>query len=97
MFIKNDICYAGTYEDNIKITEAKALRGHMLLVTFSTGERRLFDATQLTGEAFKPLNDESVFANFTIFHGVITWLNGEVDVAPEWIYQNSFSYDYEIA
>ena len=38
MYIKNGICYAGELVENIKVVEAKPLRGRMLLVTFSTGE-----------------------------------------------------------
>ena len=45
MYIKDDICYAGELQENIKVTEAKPLRGGMMLITFSTGEKRLFDTT----------------------------------------------------
>lgn len=38
MYIKDDICYAGELTDNIKVTEAKPLRGGMMLVTFSSGK-----------------------------------------------------------
>ena len=43
MYIKDDVCYAGELQDDIKIVEAKPLRSGMMLVTFSTGEQRLFD------------------------------------------------------
>ena len=95
MYIVNDICYAGEMQDNIKVTEVKPLRGGMLLVTFSTGEQRLFDTTTLTGSAFAPLADEKVFNNPVLFHGVITWNNGEIDIAPETVYKNSFVYESE--
>lgn len=97
MYIKDDICYAGELTENIKIVEAKPLRGRMLLVTFSTGEQRIFDATTLTGSAFKPLEDEKVFNNLALFHGVITWNNGEIDIAPETVYSESYAYDTEVA
>ena len=42
MYVLNDICYAGEMKEGIKVTEAKPLRGGMMLVTFSTGEKRLF-------------------------------------------------------
>ena len=61
MYIKDDVCYAGTLQDDIKVTEAKPLRGGMMLITFSTGEVRLFDTTLLEGEVFKPLKDDAVF------------------------------------
>ena len=54
MYILDDICYAGEIREDIKVTEAKPLRGGMLLVTFSTGEKRLFDTTTLKGPAFAP-------------------------------------------
>lgn len=89
----NDICYAGEMQDNIKITEVKPLRGGMMLVTFSTGEKRLFDTTMLQGSAFAPLADEKIFSNPVLFHGVITWNNGEIDIAPETVYRDSYAYE----
>lgn len=80
-------------QDGIKVTEAKPLRGGMMLVTFSTGEQRLFDTTSLQGAAFAPLADESIFMNPVLFHGVITWNNGEIDIAPETVYRESYAYD----
>lgn len=93
MYIINDICYAGEIKEGIKVTEAKPLRGRMLLVTFSTGEKRLFDTTILKGSAFEPLENESIFQDIHIFHGVITWLDGEIDVSPEKVYVESFAYE----
>ena len=96
MYNKDDICYAGELSDNITVTEAKPLRGGMMLVTFSTGEKRLFDTTTLQGPAFAPLADEEVFSHPVLFHGVITWNDGEIDVAPETVYRESFAYDGEM-
>lgn len=95
MYIIDDICYAGEKNADIRIKSAKALRGGMLLVTFSSGEQRLFDTTKLTGSAFAPLKDENIFCNFTIFHGVLTWMNGDIDIAPETVYEESFPYTSE--
>lgn len=93
MYIVDDICYAGEIREGIKVTEAKPLRGGMLLVTFSTGEKRLFDTTTLKGPAFASLADEAIFSHPTLFHGVITWNNGEIDIAPEMVCQNSYAYE----
>ena len=95
MYIINDICYAGRLEEGIKITEAKPLRGRMMLVTFSTGEKRLFDTTLLEGSAFDPLADDEIFNHPVLFHGVITWLDGAIDIAPETVYRDSYAYDSE--
>ena len=93
MYILNDICYAGEMQDGIKVTEARPLRGGMMLVTFSTGEKRLFDTTLLQGSAFAPLADEEIFSKPVLFHGVITWNNGEIDIAPETVYRDSYAYE----
>lgn len=93
MYIKDDICYAGELQPDIKVIDAKPLRGHMLLVTFSTGEKRLFDATKLEGPVFAPLADDKVFEDITLFHGVITWKDKEIDIAPETVYAESYAYD----
>ena len=92
MYIVNDICYAGEMQEGIRVTEARPLRGGMMLVTFSTGEKRLFDTTTLRGPAFAPLEDEEVFSHPVIFHGVITWNHGEIDIAPETVYRDSYPY-----
>jgi hypothetical protein len=93
MYIMNDICYAGEMQEDIKVMDVKPLRGGMMLVTFSTGEKRLFDTTKLQGAAFDPIKDEKVFSNPVLFHGVITWNNGELDIAPETVYRDSYAYD----
>ncbi|MBQ9812372.1 MAG: DUF2442 domain-containing protein [Thermoguttaceae bacterium] len=93
MYVLNDICYAGELQVGIKVTEVEPLRGGMMIVTFSTGEERLFDATTLQGPAFAPLADEKIFNNPVISHGVITWNNGEIDIAPETVYRDSYAYE----
>ena len=95
MFIVNDICYAGKMENGIRITEVKPVRGGILLVTFSTGEKRLFDTTLLKGEAFEPLKREEIVNHPVLFHGVISWNNGEIDIAPETVYRDSYAYEIE--
>jgi len=42
----------------------------MMLVTFTTGEKKLFDATILLAmPAFKPLENNEVFKNVQVEHG----------------------------
>ena len=66
----------------------------MMLVTFASGERRLYDATQLLEyPAFQPLKDEAVFKLANVDHGVVTWMDGDIDIAPETMYADSFPYD----
>lgn len=92
MYIMNGIVYGGTPNDTIKISDVKVLPDKILLITFSTGETRLFDATVLTGEVYAPLNNNNILNTITIDHGVITWLDGEIDCAPEFMYKHSYEY-----
>ncbi len=98
MFEIDGILYAGSQADMIKIQKAEVTGRMMMLLTFSSGEKRVFDAEILKGEVFEPLKDDSVFRNFKIVHGVITWNNEEIDCAPEYMYEHSYPYsDAEIA
>ena len=92
MYVIDDVCYAGKMVTGIKVIRVEPLQGRIMLVTFSTGETRLFDATELSGSAFKILDDEKIFNEPAIFHGAITWDNGKVDIAPETVYEKSYEY-----
>lgn len=92
MFEVNGILYADSAKELLKIQDAKVTGDKMLLLTFSSGEKRVFDATVLKGEAFVPLNDPTIFNNFKIVHGVITWMNEDIDCAPEYMYEHSYAY-----
>jgi hypothetical protein len=48
------------------------------------------------------LKDEKILSDMDIFHGVITWNNREIDIAPETVYEYSYPYcdvksDYGVA
>ena len=92
MYIIDDVCYSGELVEGIKVTKVEPLRGRVMLVTFSTGEKRLFDTTELNGSAFELLDNEEVFNKPEIFRGVITWDNGKIDIAPETAYKKSYEY-----
>ena len=67
MFSLNGIVYASEKIENIQIVSAKPLDDMMMILTFSTGEQRLFDATILTGPVFTPLSDEHIFKNCKVW------------------------------
>lgn len=96
MFISENYVYGGKIDNDIRISEVKPLKDKMMLLKFVSGEEKLFDATILNGEAFEPLNDEKVFENAKIEHGVVTWLNGELDCSPEFMYNNSYEYSVAV-
>ena len=93
MYEIDGICYAGKCEEGIKVVNVDVITGGMMLVQFNTGEKRLFDPLKLEGEVFEPLKDENILKNFELFHGIITWNNGEIDIAPETVYYESYAYD----
>lgn len=92
MYIVDDICYAGNPCDEVRVVQATPLKGGMLLVLFSSGEKKLFDALSVEGSAFEPLKDESIFTSISVQHGFVSWADGAIDLAPEYIYDNSVPY-----
>ena len=93
MYISNGIAYAASKSPHPLVKAVKPLDDMMMIVTFDSGEKRLYDATQLlTFPAFKPLNDETIFKNAKVEYGVVTWADGEIDIAPETMYENSYEY-----
>ena len=95
MFVSNGFVCGGKPINSIRITGLKCLSDRMMLLTFNNGETRLFDSTLLHGPVYEPLDDDDVFRNAVLDHGVVTWMDGEVDCAPEFMYDHS--YEYEIA
>ena len=94
MYIENGIAYASTPTKEIRVRAVKVLDDMMMILTFTSGEKRLYDATQLLAyPAFQPLRDEAVFKSAAVEYGTVVWNGGEIDIAPETMYVNSFSYD----
>ena len=89
MYIKDGICYAGELSNPIEILKAVPIGDQTLKVWFSNGEYGVFDAEKLTGPVFAPLKNKEVFQNVTIEFGALSWADGTIDVAPEFVYQNS--------
>ncbi len=96
MYIMNGIVYGGEPVTSVEISSVKVLDDMIMLVSFSTGETRLFDATILQGEVFEPLKREEIFKNPIVDHGVVTWNDGNIDCAPEFMYENSYEYSMVI-
>lgn len=93
MYIVEGIAYAGEPVEGIEVSSARYVGNGIFLVMFSTGETRLFDSTcLLDAPAFEPLADEALLSNFEVDHGVLTWCGGDIDIAPEALYERSFEY-----
>lgn len=97
MFIKNDIAYAGKFEKKLKVTSIKVVSELCMLVAFSTGEERIFDASELLKyPIYRKLENYEIFKNAYIENGIIVWDNGAIDISPETVYANSFEYKQNI-
>lgn len=62
MFVMDGLAFASEPKASMKVLDAKAVNGLSRLVIFSTGGKRLFDASELTDKpAFKSLKDSRIF------------------------------------
>ena len=94
MFVKDGNAYAGEPVHEMGVESARVTGELTMLVTFTTGETRVFDASYLLEQpVFKALGDQKIFSEFAIDHGVITWEDGEIDIAPESMYEHSYAYE----
>ena len=89
MYIMNGIAYAGEQKPPMKVVGVKPLEDKRLWVRFNTGEAKIFDFKLLLEKpAFAPLADDEIFKGVYIDYGVTVWNNGEIDIAPEYLYEN---------
>lgn len=93
MYEVDGILYAGTPGQIIKVVGAKPLDDYEILLTFSTGERKIYDMKHLLElPAFQPLKNKNIFNDFTLDFDTVTWCNGDIDIAPETLYQDGREY-----
>lgn len=90
MYEKDGIAYAGNQPPALKVWGIRPLDNFVLWLRFSTGESRLLDCKPLLDmPAFAPLGESDVFKSVYIDYGVPVWNDGEIDLAPEYAYENS--------
>lgn len=83
---KDGICFADTGEETLKIIDADFIGGWDVDVRFNNGCRRIVDFSPLlASQAFNPLRDQAAFKAGCIQYGTLNWLDGEIDIAPEWV------------
>ena len=90
MRIENGICFPDTgRRPLLKVVACRALEASRLRIRFDTGEVRDADLTPLLAlPAFAALADERTFHSFTLDHGIVSWLDGDLDIAPEWLFDH---------
>lgn len=92
VYIKNGIAYDGEQPQPLKAIGVRPLEDYKLWVRFSNGEVKIFDfSKELDSPAFSPLKDKAVFNSVYIDYGVTVWNDGDIDIAPEYLYKNGVS------
>ena len=90
MYIIDGIAYAGEASVPIKISGIRAMDNYLLWIRFNTGEARVFDFKPLLDSpAFAPLADKAVFRDVYIDYVIPVWNDGDIDISPEYLYENS--------
>jgi hypothetical protein len=65
------------------------VEGYRLLLTFTNGERRIFDAGPLLSKnVFAPLKNKRFFELAKVGFGAVTW-PGDIDYCPDAMYAES--------
>ena len=89
MIVKNGICYPDDMAPVLKVVFCRAVGDSLMRVGFNNGDVRDFDVSPLFSvPALAPLGNPETLRNFALDHGVLTWLDGELDVAPEWLFDH---------
>ncbi len=90
MYVIDGIAYAGEGTPIVKVCGIRPLKDYKLWIRFNTGEAKIFDfKTLLNAPAFLPLKDEQVFRDVYIDYGVAVWANGDIDISPDYLYENA--------
>lgn len=98
MYVVNDIAYAGDSDNkSLKVIDIKIVSELCMLVEFSNGEKRIFDAKYLIKiPIYKKLENFNVFKNAYIENGIIVWDKGKIDIGVSEVYNNSYVYEQEL-
>ncbi len=85
--LKDYVCIAD--EELLTVTDVKASGNFSLLLTFSNGEKRLYDAKPLLKEKlYQDLRNPNLFLQAKALYGTVVW-NDNLDIAPEYLYEQS--------
>lgn len=70
------------------VIEAKNLGNYTLQLMFNDGRLLKVDCKPMISKysLFAPLKDKDVFDDFSLDGWTVTWLDGKIDVAPEYLY-----------
>jgi hypothetical protein len=75
---------------NPRVQSAKPLDNYKVLLTFTNGEKKIFDiAPYLNDKFWSKLSDKGIFEMVKVNYGTIEWL-GEIDFCPDEVYEKSY-------
>ena len=93
MYIIDGIAYAGDGQRDLRVSGIRPLQNFSLWVRFNTGEVKIVDLNSMLDKpAYSPLKDKNLFNSVYIDYGVPVWCDGDIDIAPEYLYENGVSY-----
>ena len=72
-----------------RVTAVTPTDDYTLILTFTSGERRIFNVAPLLGMAvFKPLANKAFFQSVKVAHGSVMWPQ-DIDYCPDTLYMES--------
>ena len=72
-----------------RVRSVGVMPGHMLALTFTNGERRVYDATPLLEwPAYRSLKNDALFSSARVEYGSVCW-PGDIDCCPDRLYRDS--------
>jgi hypothetical protein len=81
---------------NPRVTEVKAIKNYHLELSFTNGEKKVFDMNPyLNTGLFVQLKNESLFASVKCVMGSIQWQNG-LDLCPDMLYEEGVASSAEV-
>lgn len=90
MYIVDGIAYAGEQKKPVTVMSIRPLDGYKCQVYFNDGRSGIFDmADVLDKPAFAPLKDKALFDRVYLDFGAPTWCDGDIDIAPEYVYEHT--------
>lgn len=72
-----------------RVCAVSTLPGHKLDLTFTNGERRVYDASELLEwPAYSALRNDALFSAARVEYGSVCW-PGDIDCCPDRLYRDS--------
>lgn len=97
MYIVDGIAYAEVQTPEIKVKSVRPLLDYKLWIRFNDNSQKISDfSTLLDFPCYEPLKDINSFNSVYVDFGIVVWLNGEIDISSEKLYQEGVSVKDEL-